>query len=1736
MRYAGRRPMGRHFYWALVGMITAFGYGLPAWGVAPQNGPATTVVADNVYMADGTTASGTLIITWPAFVTASGTAVAPGTTTVALGPNGALSVALIPNVGASPTGTYYSIVYQLGAGEVRSEDWVVPTNSPVNLATVRTMPGSGVAVQPASMQYVNSGLATKANDNDVVHLDGIETISGVKTFASAPNVPTPTTTGQVANKEYVDSSVANVGAGNYLSTAGGTMSGPITLPGNPSAPLQATPKQYVDAGFAGKADLIAGLVPASELGAGTANAGSCLLGNGTWGACGSGGGSGNVSTLPAASQNVVQPAGTQFSTNNLANTRYVTSSWNWLQSPTDNLSVAGSNTIHLTPCPLGVDTSNNVNAQYSVYIAGTGTAEAAPVTGGSCTPGSASGTITVTTINSHGTGYTVGSATSGIQEAINDSGGQHGSIVLLPASGATPNYTAYSTIFLNTKKTLLSGYGAMLQCYTRAACLIDGNYLGGTGLFNTIAGVEFVPGLNVDGVQIASVSAANGTYTVTTATNHAFVTGDYLILFYSNASSTQEGRFKITVTAANQFTYSVGNATYSSAPSYGWAAIEDAAIEDIADHVTLRDIKFYPGTSQYFHWGVVVGNDQSFKLDGMSNEGSGSIIRCTANVCGALVYGRGDQGAAPVINIDHLEASMQCGGNGVRDAAGNTLHVMNSVVQGFNQYGIYYAGGLQSLMVGGTYQESSGACNNPVYPGSIGANVGILTNSDLTYVGNDPIGGQFPSFPAANSGSQQNNYYVVTHSSTRGVLGMFYTGSCMTSGTGNCTTYWPETNLDGLGTVTYDELRTVGSNAIPPNGSGSYAIATGISGNCTTGGLCSNVDSQTGASSYTVPTATNTVRMNFWPGAVVLGNASRLHIDDCGQAAGIITTTYLPAVYCNHSVPGSAGQYTPFWASYREGDSEGNNNPPVGAVLKQAGPATGAPTAGLTGLYGFLNPGTIAQTDMITLAYSNPFLALATPGYRPSASANDTAIGFDSASGVATSAQLALRAPVAISEYIGSVFDNGSYKERLSASGKTFNVPVTINGNLTVTGTCTGCGGGSGGSMTWPPSAGIAVYGGSSTWGASLAVPSSALVGVTDTQSLTNKTVDGVSPTTLGYLDATSSVQTQLTLKAAITSPTFAGTVTLPVTGSTQCLHVSTSGVVSGTGSDCGSGSGGGSGTVNSGVGSQLAMYSSSGTTLSGDALLGDSGTTLSYSGSGGVSASSGTFSGNVTVGGQLVLTGPWEITTPPSGSAMGNAPSGMSALGISNDGNFYISANAGTPSTICTAANGACGGGSASISGLTAAQIPIAGSATSLTSSVPAPAGTIVGTSDTQTLSNKTGASLKIQTGLFDTNANEMVKWNPTTSAVDYFALTNAATGNPATVTLGAAGSDSNVNLNVTTLGAGVFEVNGTPLGTGAFAAIANYAPLASPIFTGVVTEPVPVLPSQSANSFLAGPTGSAGVPSFRAIVAADIPTLNQNTTGTAANLSGTPTLPSGTTLPLYETAAAAQAAFSGAGSCTNQVVIGANANAAPTCSAVTSAMVSNTVASVNPAASLVSNDYAQGSGSSSVKDSGVLAGPYPIPWITAARGGGPVSFSQNVVKMWGVVLTFPLKTSTVAYYTTIDSTANLYDIGIANSSGTIVLDIGATAGTSFSPSAGTYTKNWTQGTATLQPGKYYVVFTTNCASSCAAITGGASSGDVTFQAGTTTGTTSGGALASFTPPADVWSWGANIPALVVK
>ena len=68
------RPDGRFFYW--LGLILVVGWSLihtsPA--VAADDAPATTHLSDTVYRADGNPASGTVLISWPAFTTAESVA------------------------------------------------------------------------------------------------------------------------------------------------------------------------------------------------------------------------------------------------------------------------------------------------------------------------------------------------------------------------------------------------------------------------------------------------------------------------------------------------------------------------------------------------------------------------------------------------------------------------------------------------------------------------------------------------------------------------------------------------------------------------------------------------------------------------------------------------------------------------------------------------------------------------------------------------------------------------------------------------------------------------------------------------------------------------------------------------------------------------------------------------------------------------------------------------------------------------------------------------------------------------------------------------------------------------------------------------------------------------------------------------------------------------------------------------------------------------------------------------------------------------------------------------------------------------------------------------------------------------------------------------------------------------------------------------------------------------------
>ena len=89
--------------------------------VAGAQAISTTAVQGTVYLANGQLASGTLVLSWPAFTTASGQSVAADSSTVTIASNGSVSVNLAPNLGATPAGLYYTAVYYLSDGTTSTQ-------------------------------------------------------------------------------------------------------------------------------------------------------------------------------------------------------------------------------------------------------------------------------------------------------------------------------------------------------------------------------------------------------------------------------------------------------------------------------------------------------------------------------------------------------------------------------------------------------------------------------------------------------------------------------------------------------------------------------------------------------------------------------------------------------------------------------------------------------------------------------------------------------------------------------------------------------------------------------------------------------------------------------------------------------------------------------------------------------------------------------------------------------------------------------------------------------------------------------------------------------------------------------------------------------------------------------------------------------------------------------------------------------------------------------------------------------------------------------------------------------------------------------------------------------------------------------------------------------------------------------------------------------------------------------
>jgi hypothetical protein len=184
---------------------------------------STTTVQGTIYRADGSPASGTLLVSWPAFTTAQNQAVAAGSLNTAIGPNGVVTLNLTPNAGAAPAGTYYTAVYHLSDGTVNTEYWVVPAAGSASIASIRAqLEPATVAVQPISQTYVDQAIATLA-DISLPLAGGVMT--GPLTLSGDP-----TAANQAATKHYADQLAAA-----QLPMSGGTLTGNLSVNENLAA-------------------------------------------------------------------------------------------------------------------------------------------------------------------------------------------------------------------------------------------------------------------------------------------------------------------------------------------------------------------------------------------------------------------------------------------------------------------------------------------------------------------------------------------------------------------------------------------------------------------------------------------------------------------------------------------------------------------------------------------------------------------------------------------------------------------------------------------------------------------------------------------------------------------------------------------------------------------------------------------------------------------------------------------------------------------------------------------------------------------------------------------------------------------------------------------------------------------------------------------------------------------------------------------------------------------------------------------------------------------------------------------------------------------------------------------------------------------------------------------------------------------------------------------------------------
>jgi hypothetical protein len=518
-------------------------------------------------------------------------------------------------------------------------------------------------------------------------------------------------------------------------------------------------------GIEENASLVAGVALSNQSGAGVANASPCANGNSTSGSCGGG-----------------SPAGIT----------YATTAQNWSQSLTTALTAGRPGSVALLTCPHGIDYTSG--AGYQVLISDANT-EVVKVTSGSTEPGGGC-SIRFTPFYSH-TSYTVGSASSGIQETINAACGTSPTYYLnaqcnvtIPANGpgiphSINTYNVYGTIFFHSMQSVLNGAGASLNCNERGPCLqlgdgVNSNHYAKNAVqgFSFRSPTDFSGNPSYAGVAITNTVCASGSCTITTASAHGFRPGDLVDIGFTDSSFYWGDAIIATVPTTATFTYAT-RATLASQSTPGVVALEYTAVLDTATGTHFTDITYdLVGNHGHFNNFFDLWDDENALIEHFDNNGislnqSGTWTGSFVYSGGAGGHGTGQDAAVLTLRDSSITAN---GSSCVTDYNSNGLYIENTVCQASGLWQVFssnYKGNYQGATIKNLYSESAANLNpDGTVAGSVsggtftpGEKVIQGTTGALAYLHNTPSGSSGMHIIPGNTTAPDNSHAWVGQTS-----------------------------------------------------------------------------------------------------------------------------------------------------------------------------------------------------------------------------------------------------------------------------------------------------------------------------------------------------------------------------------------------------------------------------------------------------------------------------------------------------------------------------------------------------------------------------------------------------------------------------------------------------------------------------------------------------------------------------------------------------------------------------------------------------------------------------------------------------------------------------------------------------------------------------------------------------------------------------------------------------------